>query len=148
MSQTARRADYRAFRSIPTRWMDNDAYGHVNNVVFYRYLESARVAYVQQLGLPSIRNINGIGFILQHAECRFRRPVIFPDTLKVTARLLSIETDRFTLSHEIFSTKLGEVAALGKGTIVTYDYAAATKVPIPAIVREGIERLERQSRGS
>ncbi len=127
-----------------------DALGHVNNVLFFRYLESARVAYIQALGLPSLREIKPdegsppVGFILQHAQCRFRRPVVYPDTLRVTARLQSIEVDRFTLEHEIVSDQLKDVAALGTGTIVTYDYTRGTKVNMPHVIREAIERLERQ----
>lgn len=125
-----------------------DALGHVNNVLFFRYLESARVAYIQAMGLSSLREIRvgdgsrAVGFILQHAECRFRRPVVYPDTLRVTSRLRSLEADRFTLEHEIVSDKLGEVAALGTGTIVTYDYERQTKVEVPEEVRRAIEALE------
>lgn len=132
---------------IPIHWGDMDALGHVNNVLFFRYLESARVAYIAALGLPSLRDVDGVGFILQHAECRFRRPVVYPDTLKVNAKLTAMEADRFTLLHEIFSTAQGVVAAIGKGTIVTYDYARAVKAPIPARVREAIERLEATTGG-
>jgi acyl-CoA thioester hydrolase len=82
----------------------------------------------------------GIGFILQNVNCRFRRPVEFPDTLKVTSRLISIETDRFTLEHEVISEKLSDVAALGAGTIVVYDYPNARKTDMPAEMRERLER--------
>lgn len=125
-----------------------DALGHVNNVLFFRYLESARVAYIQALGLSSLREIKPadgsapVGFILQHAQCRFRRPVVYPDTLRVTARLQSMDADRFTLEHEIISESQREVAALGTGTIVTYDYAQGTKVRMPTDIRAAIERLE------
>ncbi|HYF13913.1 MAG TPA: thioesterase family protein [Phycisphaerales bacterium] len=132
---------------IPVHWGDMDALGHVNNVLFFRYIESARVAYIAALGLESLRNEGGVGFILQHAECRFRRPVVYPDTLRVGASLESIADDRFTLAHEVFSAQRGEVAAVGRGTIVTYDYARAVKTPIPERVRTAIERLE-SSRGA
>lgn len=136
---------------VPIHWGDMDALGHVNNVLFFRYLESARVAYIQALGLSSLREVKpadgsaAVGFILQHAQCRFRRPVVYPDTLRVTARLQSIETDRFTLEHEIISEAQNEVAALGTGTIVTYDYTRATKVNMPADIRAAIEQLERKT---
>lgn len=137
--------------TIPIHWGDMDALGHVNNVLFFRYLESARVAYIQALGLSSLREIRpadgspAVGFILQHAQCRFRRPVIYPDTLRVTARLQSIESDRFSLEHEIISDSQRDVAALGTGTIVTYDYTQQTKTPMPDEIRLAIERLERKA---
>jgi acyl-CoA thioester hydrolase len=128
---------------LPIHWGDMDALGHVNNVMFFRYLESSRVAYIAALGLGSLRDVDGVGFILQHAECRFRRPVVYPDVLRASARLVEMREDRFTLEHEIFSTKQNVVAALGRGTIVTYDYAAGKKVDVPRRVLEGIEELER-----
>lgn len=130
---------------ISIHWGDMDALGHVNNVLFFRYLESARVAYLAALGLDDLRRSGGVGFILQHAECRFRRPVVYPDILRVSARLESIQTDRFTLTHEVISTAQSTLAATGRRTIVTYDYAAAHKVPIPPSIREAIDRLESRS---
>ena len=119
-----------------------DALGHVNNVLFFRYLESSRVAYIAAMGLASLRDVDGVGFILQHVECRFRRPVVYPDVLTVRARLVEMGTDRFTLEHDVFSTKQGVVAAIGRGTIVTYDYAAGHKVGILEQVRRAIAALQ------
>lgn len=127
---------------IPIHWGDMDALGHVNNVLFFRYLESSRVAYIAAMGLASLRDVNGVGFILQHVECRFRKPVVYPDVLKVRTRLVEMGTDRFTLEHEVFSTKQDAVAAIGRGTIVTYDYSAGTKVEMPPLVRQAIEKIE------
>ena len=127
---------------LAVQWGDMDALGHVNNVMFFRYLESSRVAYLAALGLGSVRDSGGVGFILQHAECRFRRPVFFPDTLRIGARLVSIDTDRFTLTHEITSVARGETVAVGRGTIVTYDYAAGSKVLVPDRVRRAMLAIE------
>lgn len=121
-----------------------DALGHVNNVAYFRYLESSRVEYLRRLGFGRLPGgaTPGIGFILQSAQCRFRRPVVYPDTLRVTARCTEVGTDRFTLSHEIISTTLNDTAALGQGTIVCYDYAKAAKVTLPAELLAAIESLE------
>lgn len=130
---------------IPIHWGDMDALGHVNNVLFFRYLESSRVAYIAAMGLTSLRDVDGVGFILQHVECRFRRPVVYPDVLTVRARLVDMGTDRFTLEHEVFSTKQGVIAAIGRGTIVTYDYRAGSKTAMPQQVKSAIERLEKRT---
>lgn len=126
--------------TLPIHWGDMDALGHVNNVMFFRYLESARVAFIRSLGLESLRESDGVGFILQHAQCRFRRPLFYPDTIDVTSRLTDIHADRFTLEHDIISRTSGEIAAIGTGTIVTYDYARGTKVPMPDSIRIALER--------
>lgn len=125
--------------SLPVAWGEMDALGHVNNVVYFRYLECARVEFMRRCGMTDIRQPRGIGVILQHVQCRFRRPIVFPDTVTITARVTSIEADRFTLDHEIISAALDQVAALGTSTIVTYDYTANAKAPIPADLRRAIE---------
>lgn len=135
--------------SLPVAWGEMDALGHVNNVVYFRYLECARVEFMRRCGMTDIRQPRGIGVILQHVQCRFRRPIVFPDTVTITARVTSIEADRFTLDHEIISEaqtmlapdKKPVVAALGTSTIVTYDYTANAKAPIPADLRRAIEAL-------
>jgi len=127
--------------SLPVAWGEMDALGHVNNVVYFRYLECARVEFMRRCGMTELRTPQGVGVILQHVQCRFRRPIVFPDTVTITARVTSIEADRFTLDHEIFSTAQSVVAAVGTSTIVTYDYTAKTKVPIPADLRRAIESM-------
>lgn len=126
---------------IPVAWGEMDALGHVNNAVYFRYLESARVEFIRRRGWKTPDQGSGhlgregVGFILQSVQCRFRRPVTYPDTLAVTARLADVGEDRFTLRHEIISRARGEVAALGEGTIVTYDYGRGCKVKLPEALR-------------
>jgi acyl-CoA thioester hydrolase len=108
-----------------------DALGHVNNAVYFRYMESARVAFLLAVGIDRLLQHGGVGVILQSAKCRFRRPVVYPDTLRITSRVESIEADRFTLGHEMTSQSRGEVVAIGSGVIVAYDYTAATKTTLP-----------------
>lgn len=128
---------------IPVAWGEMDALGHVNNVVYFRYLESSRIAFIRSLALDDVRSVQvdgvKVGFILQGVQCRFRRPVVFPDTLRVTARMVKVEEDRFTLAHEVISEAQQVVAAVGEGTIVTYDYANARKVAIPPTLRARLQ---------
>ncbi len=127
--------------SLPVAWGEMDALGHVNNVVYFRYLECARVEFMRRCGMTELRTPQGIGVILQHVQCRFRRPIVFPDTVTITARVASIEADRFTLDHEVISTAQSVVAAVGTSTIVTYDYTAKTKVAVPSELRRAIESM-------
>lgn len=115
----------------PVAWGDMDALGHVNNAVYFRYMESARVAFLLWAGVDRLRMDSGIGVILQSAQCRFRRPVVYPDTLVISSKVTGIEADRFTLEHELRSNARGEVAAIGFGVIVAYDYAASRKTTLP-----------------
>lgn len=128
----------------PVAWGDMDALGHVNNAVYFRYMESARVAYLLAIGIDRLNHAGGVGVILQSAQCRFRRPVVYPDTLRISSRVESIEADRFTLGHEMVSQSRGEVVAIGSGVIVAYDYAAARKTTLPP---EWVDRLEASRAG-
>lgn len=129
---------------LPVRvaWGEMDALGHVNNVVYFRYFESSRVAYIDRLGWRPIQQSTGIGFILQSVQARFRRPLVYPDTIHVSSKLLSLESDRFTLGHEVYSEALQDIAAVGEGTIVIYDYRAGAKAPMPDDLASRIRVLE------
>lgn len=116
----------------PVAWGEMDALGHVNNVAYFRSMESARVAFLLRLGIDRLRTATGVRVILQSAQCRFRRPVVYPDTLLISSRVTAIEADRFTLEHEMTSKALGEVAAIGSGVIVAFDYAKNVKVLLPS----------------
>jgi len=118
--------------TIPVAWGEMDALNHVNNVAYFRYLETTRVEFIRSLGVDVSDRAKGIGFILQHAECRFRRPVVYPDTLTIATTVLTIDSDRFTLEHTLTSTAQSQIVAIGKSTIVTYDYPNACKMNIPA----------------
>lgn len=118
--------------TIPVAWGEMDALNHVNNVAYFRYLETARVEFIRALGVDISDRSKGVGFILQHAECRFRRPVVYPDTLHISTVVTTIDSDRFTLEHTLTSTAQNQVVAIGKSTIVTYDYPNACKMNIPA----------------
>lgn len=130
---------------ISVAWGEMDAFGHVNNVVYFRYFESARIAYFERLQMLSYMQESGIGPIVASLQCRFRAPLTYPDTLSVGVRAHSLEADRFMMDYCIISHKLGKVAAEGGGLVVMYDYKALTKAPIPALLRERILALETSS---
>lgn len=138
--------DYPVVISIPVQWGEMDAYGHVNNTVVFRYFESARIEYLERCGFAESWEQRRIGAILHSTDCRFRRPLFYPDTVLVGARALDVGTDRFTMGYRVISKAHNAVAAEGSGVIVSYDYAAGAKTAIPDDVRRGIEETERQAR--
>jgi acyl-CoA thioester hydrolase len=123
-------------------WGDMDAYQHVNNVVYFRYFENARLEYIRRLDWFEFEKASGIGPILAATQARFRRALTYPDTISIGARLLTLQADRFDLEHKIVSQAQGEVVTLGQGTIVTYHYADGKKVPVPEELKERILALE------
>lgn len=128
--------------SIPVQWGDMDAYGHVNNTVYFRWFESARMAYFARCGFVESHIEDRIGAILHSTSCRFRLPVEYPDTVLVGARVTGIGDDRFTMAYEVRSTRHDKVAAEGTGVIVSFDYRAMRKTALPGQVRQAIEQLE------
>ena len=119
---------------LPVLWGDMDAFQHVNNTVYLRWFESARIAYFAKLGLPMTP-------ILARATCDYRKAVTFPDHITVRGRVSRVGTTSFTMQYQVQSEKLG-LAAEGEGIVVLYDYAKQEKVPIDAALRGRIATLE------
>src|ERR1051326_2459730 len=125
-------------------WGDMDSYRHVNNVVYFRYFENARLEYFRRMGWFEFEERTGIGPILAATDARFRRALTYPDTIRIGARISQIGTDRCTMDYCLVSERLGDVAATGHGIIVTYDYRNGQKVPVPEELRQRIAQLEAQ----
>jgi acyl-CoA thioester hydrolase len=134
-------ADFPVVVRLPVHWGEMDAYGHVNNTVFFRYFETARIAFLDRCGFLAAYDRDRIGAILHSTDCRFRRPLIFPDEVLVGARTLDVAEDRFTMGYRIVSLAQDAVAADGTGIVVAYDYRANAKVALPDDVRRGVEAL-------
>jgi len=128
---------------IPVAWGEMDAYQHVNNIVYFRYFENARIAYFLEVGYPERLEKTGVGPILASTHCRFKAPLTYPDTVTAATRVSEIGTDRFTMDYFIVSRKTGRVAAEGQGVIISYDYRNARKAPLPTEIVERIRRLEK-----
>src|SRR5882724_1871897 len=126
----------------PVVWGDMDSYRHVNNVVYFRYLENARLEYFRQMGWFEFEQQTGIGPILAATSARFRRALTFPDDIAIAARVLEVGPDRFTLDHVIVSTAQQAVVTEGTGLVVVYHYGEGRKAALPDVLREKIRALE------
>jgi len=127
---------------IPVQWGELDAYGHINNTVFFRWFESARIEYLTRSGMVRTMERDQIGAILHSTSCRFRRPVFFPDTIEVGGRAREVGDDRFAMEYVVVSHEQNAVVGEGTAIIVAYDYSAHAKAPLPDEVRRGIAALE------
>jgi acyl-CoA thioester hydrolase len=135
-------ADYPVVVELPVVWGEMDAYGHVNNIVYFRYFETARMAYFQRLRSPDFLSRNPLGPILASTSCRFRAPLDFPDRVSVGARVARVDEDRFVMFYAVYSHKLQKIAAEGEGTIVCFDYRENRKAALPKMLKEKISELE------
>jgi acyl-CoA thioester hydrolase len=125
-----------------------DAYGHVNNTVFFRYFESARMEYLDRCGFLETYDSEDIGAILRSTECLFRRPLRHPDTVLVGARSVHIGEDRFTMAYLAVSEYHNEIVAEGSAVVVSFDYAERKKTALPRQVRDKIGALEQLTAGN
>jgi acyl-CoA thioester hydrolase len=131
--------------SLAVQWGEMDSYGHVNNTVYFRWFESARMECFARLGWPAVERDSGVGPILHSTRARFRAPLTWPDTVDVATRITNVLSDRFTMLYEVGSRALERVVAEGEGTIVAFDYRRLEKAPLPEPIRTRIEELERAS---
>jgi acyl-CoA thioester hydrolase len=127
---------------VPVAWGEMDALRHVNNIVYFRYFESARMAYFTRLDIWDYMNETGVGPILASTACKFKFPLVYPDTVSVGTRITDIEADRFVMKYVVVSHRQAKVAAEGDGLVVSYDYRALRKAPLPAEIKKRIEALE------
>jgi acyl-CoA thioester hydrolase len=130
--------------SIPVQWGDHDAFCHVNNTVYLRWCESARVEYLMRVGLWQVREGEGVGPILASISCDYKRPVTYPDTVRVGARVTKIGNSSFRMEHKVVSEAMGIVAAEVHSTVVVFDYCEKKTVRVSHETRSAIAKLEGQ----
>ena len=135
-------SDYPVIIDIPVAWGEMDAFQHLNNVVYFRYFESARIAYFDAIEAMTVMETTGVGPILAETRCRYKLPLTYPDTISVGARIVELAADRCLMHYRVVSHRHGKVAADGDARIVSYDYKAGIKAPLPAVTVELIRALE------
>lgn len=135
-------APYPVVIEFPVHWGDMDAFRHVNNIHYLKYWESARIRYFETIGIFEELEQSNIGPILASQNCIYRFPLTYPDTVSVGCRVVELQADRFLMNYIIVSHTAEKVAARGEGMIVSYDYTALQKAPLPVAVRKAIEQLE------
>ena len=135
-------ADYPVSITLPVQWGDMDAFGHVNNTVPIRWFESARIAYLEAIGLSEMMEGQGIGPILAAIHCNFRQQVKYPDTVHIGARVGELGRSSFSMEHAAVSETGQWVCADGNSVIVVFDYNAQRPVRVPDEIRAAVDRLE------
>ena len=120
-----------------------DAFGHVNNVIYFHYFENARIRYLTQIGWFELFKTVQLGPIVGSTVAKFRKPLHYPDQIAIGARIITIENDRVTFEHRIISREWDAIAAEGEAVVVCYDYAKKSKTPLPDALLQRIDELEK-----
>lgn len=135
-----RRENFPHFMSIPTRWMDNDVYGHVNNVVYYSYFDTAVNAHLIEKGGLDIAGDRVFGVVAE-TRCRFLSELKFPDVIEAGIRVVRLGRSGVTYEIGLFRNGEDEAAALGHFVHVYVDRQSRRPAPIPRKIRQALEPL-------
>lgn len=127
---------------LPVAWGDMDALQHVNNVVYFRYFETIRIEYLRRIGMLEVLANQQISPVLAETSARYRRPVIFPDTLLVEARVSKLAEHGFTMEYQITSKAQGIITTEGTARIVILDVATGGKATLSDTLKQQIMQLE------
>ena len=134
------RTDYRHFQPITTRWHDNDIYGHVNNVVYYSYFDSAVNTYLIERGGLDIHDGEVVGFVVSSA-CDYFSSIAFPDALEVGLRVGKLGNSSVQYELAIFRAGEAQACAAGRFVHVFVERVSNRPTPIPAGLRQALEAL-------
>lgn len=128
---------------LPVAWGEMDAFGHVNNTVYLRWFETARIAYFERTGLLERMEAERVGPIVARVSVDYRKPLRYPDQLRVACTVLRMASTSFVMRQRVVSAALGgEVAAEGETVVVMMDYKTGAKLMLPQNLRAHILALE------
>lgn len=138
--QAERRTAYKVFRTIGTRWMDNDAYGHVNNVIYYSWFDTAVNAYLIEQGVLDIERGETIGLVIE-TQCNYFSPLVFPQTVEAGIRVARLGTSSVRYEVGLFAQGAALTAAKGYFVHVYVDRQSRRPVPLPMDLKSVLEIL-------
>lgn len=136
-----RRGEYRHFHSIATRWMDNDAYGHVNNVVYYSYFDTVVNEYLIRAGVLDVERGDVIGLVVE-TQCRYFSELSFPQTVHAGLRVARVGTSSVRYEIGIFADDADTACAQGHFVHVYVDRNSRRPMALPAPLRAALERIQ------
>lgn len=134
------RGDYRFFHALTTRWKDNDAFGHVNNVEYYSYFDTAVTWFLLEHHLMEVKDSPVIGLVVE-TGCRYHASIAFPDRVTVGVRVARIGTSSVRYEIAVFRNDDDRAAAEGHFVHVYVDRATLRPVPVPAASRRVLETI-------
>lgn len=136
----ARPRDFPHLCAITTRWADNDAYGHINNVAYYGFFDTAVNRWLISVGALDIAASEAVGLVVE-TGCRYRRPLAYPQDVVVGVRLARLGTSSVRYELAVFGAGEDEAAAEGHFTHVYVARGTGRPVPVPEALRLALEAL-------
>ncbi|GAA5193201.1 thioesterase family protein [Ferrimonas gelatinilytica] len=139
--------DYPVTMTQNVQWGDMDALGHVNNTVYYRYFENIRIDFFQRLDMFELMEEQQLAPVLSESQCRFRRPVFFPDTLLLGTRISTLADDRLTMEYGIFSHSQQALVTQGRATVVCINTETNRPTPLPPMLKAALADSQPEEAG-
>jgi acyl-CoA thioester hydrolase len=134
------RTDFKHFLTIPTRWMDNDLYGHVNNVVYYSWFDTVINEYLIRVGGLDIHHAPIVGFCVD-SGCTYEKSFSFPEPVHAGLRVARLGNSSVRYEVGLFGDDFAELRASGFFVHVFVDRATNKSVPIPSSLREALQAI-------
>lgn len=134
------RDQFKVVRTVPTRWMDNDQYGHINNVAYYSFFDTAVNGFLLEATGIDIRTLPAIGIVAE-SSCRFVQPASFPDTVHAGLEIEKRGNSSVIYRIALFRNDERSPCAAGRFVHVYVDSTTRRPVPIPAEISAVIDRL-------
>ncbi|MFZ1666135.1 MAG: acyl-CoA thioesterase [Flavobacteriales bacterium] len=125
-------------------WSELDYFKHVNNVSFFKYIQSSRVNYWDKIGLTKLHKETNIGPMLASCKCDFKRPLFYPGNVTILCKVDFIKNTSFSIYHRLFDEKQ-QIVAEAVDIMVMFDFSRNEKVTFPKELKEKIEKLEGRS---
>ncbi len=120
--------------SIRIDWSELDLFGHVNNVVFHKYAQTARLNYVEMLGLMELHKTQNIGFMVAETNCQFKKELLFPGNINIQTQIDFVKNTSLALQHTM-TNDAGELVAIARDVLVVYDFNKKEKCLIPEEIK-------------
>jgi acyl-CoA thioester hydrolase len=134
------RTAFKVLRPIQTRWLDNDQYGHVNNVMYYAYFDTAINGWLMEATALDTANLNAIGVVAE-TSCKFLQAVSFPERLEIGMRLQKLGNSSVIYDLGLFREYQQDPVAVAKFVHVYVDRTTRRSVPIPTMIRNALAIL-------
>ena len=134
------REAYHHYQQIPTRWMDNDVYGHVNNVVYYSYFDTVVNQYLIEQGVLDIGKSTVIGLVVE-TQCEYFASIAFPDVVHAGLRVAKLGNSSVRYEIGLFRNDERSAAAQGHFVHVYVDRATRRSTPLPAEIRAALQKI-------
>ena len=141
MNEPRLRADFPVLRTISTRWEDEDIYGHVNNVVYYSFFDTAVNGFLIEASGVDIRELKAIGLVAE-SRCEFLAGLRFPGDVKAGIAVERLGTSSVIYRIGLFQGESDEPAALGRFVHVYVDSKTRKVAPVPEVIRQAVEALK------